>query len=298
MVEDFDGFVREQWNEHNEHAELVARRLAEAATRVKTPAQLAPYAALVVHVYGVHLAQWARGAEVLQSLRRSPGHDGSAAAEGPIARGLASLALAGGDDAPAQALAPADRISALASASSALLDREEIDRAVALYGCALALVETTPLPDDAPAVRHLAAGGNNLAAALEDRLGRSASQTEAMVRAAQAGVVYWQRCGGWLELERAEYRLARSLLRAGRPRDALAAAQRCVHICERSAASAFECFFGHAMCALAHASSGDTASALAARGRALQAHAAVPTDEQAWCANDLKELQAATGTAA
>jgi len=295
MGEDFDGFIRAQWSEHNDHAPAVAKRLAESVARVQTPAQVGPYAALVVHVYGVHLAQWDDGAAVLRALRQAPGHDGSPAAEGPVARGLASLALAGGDAAAADALPPADRIAALASASSAVLERGEMDRAVALYGRALDLAETTPLADDAPAVRGLAVGANNLAAALEDRADRSATQTAAMVRAAAATVTYWQRCGGWLEAERAEYRLARSLLRAGRPNEALAAAQRCLQICERENAPAFECFFGHALEALALAGSGDAQAARAARDRALQAHAAVAADDRAWCADDLKELLAATG---
>lgn len=289
----FDDFIRAQWREHGDAADAVAKRLAESTARVLTPAQVAPYAGLVVHVYGVHLAQWARGAELLQALRQSPGFDGSMLAEGALQRGLASLALASGDDAAADALAVPDRIAALASASSALLDREELDRAITLFDRALDLAEATELADDAPAVRSLAVGGNNLAATLEDRRERSPAQTAAMLRAAQAGLVHWQRGGGWIEHERAAYRLARSLLRAGRHAESCEAARHCLQVCATNEAPDVERFFGHAMEALALAGAGDHAAASAAGARALQAHARVPADEQAWCADDLQEMQAA-----
>lgn len=292
-IDGFDDFIRTQWREHADAAEAVALRLAESGARIRTPEQVAPVASLVVHVYGVHLAQWARGAEVLHALRHAPGFDGSAAAEGPIQRGLAALALASGDEAAADALDVPDRIVALAQASSALLDREELDRASALFDRALALTPSAALADDAPAVRSLAVGGNNLAATLEDRPERSAAQTAAMLRAAQAGLEHWQRCGGWLEQERAAYRLARSQLRAGRPADALAAAHLCVQICATNEAPAFERFFGHAMEALALAGTGDAEAARASGERAMADHARVPADELPWCVDDLREMQAA-----
>lgn len=289
----FDDFIRTQWHEHGDAAEAVAQRLAESGERVRTPAQVAPFAGLVVHVYGVHLAQWARGAEILQALRRAPGFDDSAAAEGPIQRGLATLALASGDDSTADSLDTPDRIVALAQASSALLDREELDRAIELFDRALDLARISALPDDALAVRNLAVGGNNLAATLEDRQDRSPAQTAAMLRAAQAGLEHWQRCGGWLEQERAAYRLARSRLRAGLPADALTSARQCLAVCATNEAPAFECFFGHVMETLALAGTGDAEAARTAGARAMAAYAQVPADEQAWCADDLNEMQAA-----
>jgi hypothetical protein len=77
---------------------------------------------------------------------------------------------------------------------------------------------------DAAAQRALAAAGNNLAAGLEEKPDRDAAGTAGMVAAAQAGVECWRRAGTWLEHERAEYRLARSLLAAGQAADAAMAA--------------------------------------------------------------------------
>ena len=297
MADGFDIFSRAGWNEHADAPEGVAARLDASMDLVRNAAQVAPYASLLGHVYGAHLAQWGRGAEQLAALRTAAGYDATAATEGPIARGIAALAIASGRSEAADALTAPDRISALAQASSALLDREEIepgsiDRAIELFESATTLASGQALPGDAPAIRGLAIGGNNLAAALEERANRSPAQTESMVCAAQTGLTYWQLCGGWLEHERAEYRMARSLLQAGRSDDAAAHAMQCVQICAARHAPAFERFFGHAVEALALWAAGRGEAAAAAKAVALAAYQTIPVDEQRWCTDDLRDLQA------
>ena len=61
-----------------------------------------------------------------------------------------------------------------------------------------------------------------------------------MIVAAEGGLKYWKLAGTWLEEERAEYRLARSLLQAGRPHAAIASATRCIDVCTSNAAPAIE----------------------------------------------------------
>jgi hypothetical protein len=139
-------------------------------------------------------------------------------------------------------------------------------------------------------VRALAIGGNNLAAALEEKADRDADETAGMVLAAEGGLAWWRRAGTWLEHERAEYRLAMSLLQAGRSADAAAAARRCLTLCTANDADAFERFFGHAALALALRAAGDAAGFETARQDALAAHARVPEGERAWCETDLKRL--------
>ena len=141
-----------------------------------------------------------------------------------------------------------------------------------------------------PALTALAVGGNNLAAALEERPQRSAEEAAAMVGAAASALKYWRLAGSWLEEERAEYRLARSLLQAGRCDEAQAAARRCIEVCLRHAAPPFELFFAHAVLALGLRAGGAAAAAEAAREEALRQYRLVAAAEQAWCAAELKEL--------
>ncbi len=291
----FDTFIREAWGRHEADTAGVAGELAVACDSVAPAAMVGPFAALLAHVYGVHLAQWSEGSALLRSLRRAPGYDGTPATESPIARAIAALEVAGGNAGAADGLSAEDRAAALAQASSALLDRQDIDRAIALFDDAVAEARPVPLADASPAVRALAVAGNNLAATLEELPARTAAHGEAMVRAAETALANWSRCGGWLERQRAEYRLARSLLRAGRPQAALEHAKSCVEACVAHDATPFERFFAHAVAFAAHQACGHDGDAATARALALGAHAGIPEGERRWCETDLATLTAPAG---
>lgn len=287
----FDAFLEAAWAEHGDRPREVADRLAASLDVVATAANVVPYARLVTHVYGEHLGEWDKGAVLLASLRARPAYDGSAAMEGAIARNIGALRYASGDTGAIAALSRDDAIAALATASSAFAGLRAFDRAIPAFDEALDRA-AAGLPDGSPALRALAVGGNNLSAALEEKADRDAGEDAAMVKAAEAGRTYWKRAGGWLEEERAEYRLAQSLMRARRPADALAAARRCLDVCERNDAPAFELFFAHATIALAAREAGDAHAAAAARERALACHEAIPAGERRWCEGDLARLRA------
>ena len=111
-----------------------------------------------------------------------------------------------------------------------------------------------------------------------------------MVAAARGGLTYWRRAGTWLEEERAEFRLARSLTLAGDPRAGAEHAQRCLTLCEQNGAPAFERFFGWFALAAAQRAAGDSAAFDEARQRALAQLAAVPADERGWCEAERRAL--------
>jgi hypothetical protein len=288
---DFDDFMKAAWNDHADKADEVAARLAASLQVVETASQIPRFAGLVTHVYGEHLGQWKRGVAVHEALRASPAFDGSPEARGAIDRGIAALNYCAGDASSLPPLTVDDRVAVLAVASSAMLGRHDHDAALAAFDEALHGAQAG-LPAGSPALRALAIGGNNLAAALEEKPDRDAAQTAGMLRAAEAGVTYWTLAGGWLEQERAEYRLTRSLLQAGQPAAAAAAARRCLDVCAANDAPDFERFFGHAVLALALRAAGDTAGYDASRQQALACYATVPMDEQKWCAGELRELGA------
>ena len=286
----FDEFMKAAWNDHANKADEVAARLAASLHVVESTGQIPRYAALVTHVYGEHLGQWTRGVAVHEALRGSPAFDGSPEARDAIVRGIAALNYCAGDASSLPTLAADDRVAVLAVASSAMLGRHDHAAALAAFDEALQGAQGGLAPGS-PALRSLAIGGNNLAAALEETPDRSAEQTAGMLRAAAAGVTYWTLAGGWLEQERAEYRLTRCLLQAGQPA-AVAAARRCLDVCAANDAPDFERFFGHTVLALALRVAGDTAGYAASRQQALACYANVPADEQQWCAGELRELGA------
>jgi hypothetical protein len=288
-TESFDAFIETAWSDHGEQPQEVADRLAASLHRVQTAEHVPPFARLVVHVFGEHLGQWRGGVDVLESLRRLPAFAGSATAAGAVTRSIAALRHAGGERNAMEGLAPDDQVSALATAASALCGRMGFKRAIAAYSEALELARGG-LPAGSPALRALAVGGNNLAAALEEKKDRDASETRGMIVAAQGGLHYWKLAGTWLEEERALYRLARSQLQAGEPGAAIRSAERCIAVCRQHSAPAFEQFFGYEALAMAQRAAGDAEAFAASRGSALELVAQVPAEERHWLAADLREI--------
>ncbi|MBS0445482.1 MAG: hypothetical protein JSR59_05980 [Proteobacteria bacterium] len=284
-------FLDTAWNEHADDPEGIARRLPDALALIRRAADIAPYARLTTHVYGEHLGRWDDGAALLAKLRGLPAWDGSDDVDTVLVRHTAALAHAKGDAAALDGLAPAGRVAALCIAASALAGRQQWDRAGVAFDDALAVGQHATL--DAAATRTLAVAGNNLAAALEEKTDRTPGQTAAMLTAAHAGLVYWKLAGGWLEEERAEYRLARSLIQAGEFDAAIEHARRCIAVCETHDAPPFERFFAHAALALAARGAGRHADSDAARERAHAQLQQVPEAERRWCAGDLAAIDAA-----
>ena len=285
----YDEFIEGAWNDHGDHPQEVAERLAASFAVVEGPEHIPPFARLLTHVYGEHLGQWGRGVELLESLRRLPAFDGSVAVAGALTRSVATLRYAGGESSALVPLSAEDRIGVLAMAASAFAGHSEFKQAIGAYSEALRLADSG-LPPQSPAIRALAVGGNNLAAALEEKKDRDHTETSGMVAAANGGLQYWKLAGTWLEEERAEYRLTRSLLQAGRPQDAIQSAQRCIAVCALNNAPAIERFFGYVVLALAQRAAGDSDSFKVSRGQALTLFEQVPDEEKKWCQSDLHEL--------
>ena len=181
----FDAFLKTAWADHGDRPQEVADRLAASIHVVETPEQVAPFARLLAHVFGEHLGEWERGIALLQSLRDTAACAGDAAALA-VAQRMATLRYAKGDTAELLALPIEARICALAEAASMLSGRGAFGDAIAAYGEATRLAEPQPAAGS-PANRALAIGGNNLAAALETKIDRTAVETEGMVAAADGG---------------------------------------------------------------------------------------------------------------
>ncbi len=285
---DFDTFLESAWNDHANQPQAVAERLAGAWPMLTTSAHIAPFARIVAHVYGEHLGRWHEGIQLLERVRGHACNDGEATTECALRRHIAVLRYAVDAEIALADLSAEDQIAVLATASAALAGQSAYKPAITAYSRAIALAENG-LADGSPGIRALAVGGNNLAASLEEKADRDAFETAGMLAAAEGGLKHWKRAGTWLEEERAEYRLARSLIAAGDPRRAAAAAARCVEICTAHAAAPFELFFGCAALALAQRAAESDAFG-ATRDRALELHEQVADDEKQWCAQDLAAL--------
>lgn len=284
-----DAFLKAAWQDHGDAPQDVAHRLKPACSLVEKSEQIGPFVRLLVHVYGEHLGQWPQGVAMLNTLRQHLVFAPDPAATAALQKAEATLRYAGGEVHALDALEPPLRASALAAAASAFAGRNETARAIIAFTTALQIAEQG-LPADSPTVRDLAISGNNLATTLEQKPDRTPKEVIAMLLCAHAGLKYWKLAGTWLEEERAEYRLARSLLQAGQAAAAVEPAQRCVDVCLRNQAPAFELFFGYAVLGIAQRAAGQTDAYLRSQSAALAQWQQVPEADREWCKGDLNEL--------
>jgi hypothetical protein len=287
----FDDFIAAAWNDHADQPAAVAQRAAAALDRPGNAAQAAALARLLTHVYGEHLGQWQQGAAMLSRLGEQPVAS-DPATQALLKRSSAALRHAGGETGVLDALGTDDRAFVLATAAGALAGRDEWARAAREYAQALEIADTG-LSERSPSARALAIAGNNIAAALEQKPDRDADLTAAMIVAAKGALTYWRKAGTWLEEERAHYRLANSLLQAGRGDEALASARQCESICNANDAPPLERFFAHAMLASVARAQRRDADFAQAREQATQHFAALSEDDRGWCRAELERLGAA-----
>jgi hypothetical protein len=285
---DLDAFLAQAWADHADRATEVAARLPAALPWVQDDDGVMRLAGLAHHVLGEHLGLWMEGRAFLERLSELGLHGAGAAAS--IARCQSSLRLCGGSaDTGTTEMNVSDRCR-VASMAAANLARRDAVRGAKFLDDAVALADV--LLDTDPGVRVLAANGNNMAATLQELGSRDLPQRALMIRAAQVARVQWERAGTWLEVERAEYRLAVCWMAAGEPVQALQHAQRCDGMVRANGSRPLELFFaGQALCLAARAL-GQSATGAQALDVARQAFAALTLDDQAWCRATLDQLNA------
>lgn len=283
----FDAWLNQAWDDHVNAAERVAAAIEpQGAALVADEGQRVALARLAHHVLGEHLARWQDARAVVQRLTRDLG----AAASIDTAQALdASLALASGahdDDVRASATLPQRvRITAMAAA---LLAPHDAARAGRLLRDAVSDADAAAFDDQDPAVRSLAVSANNLAATLEELPSRSDDERELMLLAARTARRYWARAGTWLEVERAEYRLAMSSLKAGAIASAREHAQECLEIVRAQPdAPALEHFFGWEALAQVERAAGNAAGHAHAVAQMRDHFARLDAGDVAWCRTSL-----------
>lgn len=118
------------------------------------------------------------------------------------------------------------------------------------------------LSDDDPAHKSLAINSNNLACSLEEMENLSFDQESLLEKASQTALNEWEIAGGWIETERAYYRLASGYLKINKLVDAVINANKCLTICINNSAPALELFFAYEILAKIEKRSGQQVRSL------------------------------------
>lgn len=219
---------------------------------------------------------WLRAAEHILLGHLADGEGLAALLPPDAARARAAIALATGRSPDWQDLAPPDRIRAHYNAALARTRSRDFAGQGALLQAAQALAQAHG--DDAEAQQAWAAVANNVAADLRYYFKPGDGEASAaMLEAAQLARVAWQRAGGWLQIERADWQLAMCAAAAGEGVLALQAARAGLQACEANAADDYEYCFAYQALGLAALVAGDLLEARRSRelmaGRVALVHA-------------------------
>lgn len=291
---DFDAFIDQAWADHATDPAAVATTLqAQGLARVTDADQLSSMAHLAHHVFGSHLARWEEGLRFQQQLAALPFCEAGSAQALAIARHISALRLAAGtgDDRAAWSTSEQIRLTAMAANN---LAEHDAGRASTLLQEALAQADACGLPDTDPFHRALAIAGNNMAGTLEEKPTLSAHEVQLMIQAAQAARRHWAIAGTWLEVERAEYRLALSWIKAGDTAQARLHAQNCLQIVQAQGNVPLEAFFGWVVLGQVEQAAGNAAALAQALSHAESAFAGLAKADRGWCQASLDRLQAVT----
>lgn len=285
---DFNAYINKAWNDHAQDAHSVAQNFGQGLTLAQTSDHLSQLARLGTHVYGEHLGHWNDGITFLNQIKTHGTY--SAESSGPQMKIYeASLALSGQPNTDISSFSSSEQIRILGMSASAMSEQEQPEKAKDYFLKALNLANTGLEATD-PANRALAITGNNLAASLEEKTTRTAQDTELMILSAQIGRQFWEIAGTWKETERAEYRLSKTYLQAGKYDESLLHAQKCIEICQKNAAPALEFFFGYEALALAEKVRGQKCGFESAVNQMKKYYSEMPEDEKPWCKSALEKI--------
>jgi tetratricopeptide (TPR) repeat protein len=285
----FNEFLKQAWDEHAAQPEQVARRLSDATSLIEKNEQIPSLAQLITHVLGEHLGLWDKGVQLLEQLKLIPAFDSASESGKALTRFIASLELAGGQRQSIEDLSLSDQIRVLAVAASALSEQMKTEKAQELLREALEKGQLGIEKTD-PANRALAVAGNNLACALEQKAERTQSEMDLMILAAQVGRKYWEIAGSWLEVERAEYRLSQTYLKANNFAKALEHAQTCLEVAQENNAPALELFFGYEALAQVEKVRNNPLGFAKAVELAKEHFEKLSPDDRLWCGESFNQL--------
>jgi hypothetical protein len=265
-----DDLLTRGWDDHAGDAAGVFDRLVTLAERVASPADALAYARLVAHVGGEHLGRFTEAVALIEGVASRAGGEAPTAESQGVHRLLAALHRCAGDTAASarhlvsgtgEAGEASARIRVLAQAAAMQVGQGRLQAGGADLEAAVALAEAGLAQGD-PAVRDLAVAGNNLACGLEEAPALDDTGRALMLRAARIARRFWAVAGGWMQVERAEYRLCMSHLKAGAVIEARAHGEACLQIVRENGGDPGESFFAHEACARAAHAAGDLPAAV------------------------------------
>lgn len=302
---DLRRFLDQAHDAHSREPRAIADQLLARAAALPADETGAEAVRLAEHVMLGHLADAGALQRFLQAVPRpSAAADPAPRAAWSEARARVQWALhtladegaaaAQHDGRGAPSLADAPRWRALQNVVLALAGTGRVSEASARLSREAAAATAHADPE---ARRAYAACTNNVALELREGPRGDPARDALMLEAAALARRAWAAAGTWLQVQRADYQLARCHAAIGRGPEALACARACLEACMANGAEADERFFAHEAMWHAHRAAGDETAAAAERQRMRALLEEIADAEMhAWCAATLAGIEDAPGS--
>jgi hypothetical protein len=243
---DFDAFINQSWQQHEAAPLQTYRQLEQALGEVEDTNHAERILPLMLHTSIGHLHT---PKQFLTSLDKLENGVATQCLARQRAKAVAQYFVDQSTDL-IEHLEDLDQRRVFAQIANELSAMNELEQASKWLAKAAVEIESDEVTE--PLARSIAITGNNLACQYEELEARSEAQIEHMLEAATLALEYWKVAGGWMQEERAEYRLAMSFLKADNPQQAKVHADRCEAICRQNGEDAFELFYAHDLLMLVH----------------------------------------------
>ncbi len=280
----FGEYIKSAWFNHAKDPRSVADNIKSNFNLMETDEDIMKMAHLIVHVCGEHLGDWLLGLELIKKLKNNaPIKDKEA-----MSRYKAILELGNNPQFAINHFSNSDQSQILATTASALANLGGLKNAEKFLNMSSELLPQLPSGD--PAFRSLAITGHNVAGALLELEHLSPAQIQLMIRSAVISRTNWELAGTWLEVERAEYHLAKVFFKAEKYQDGLTHAKLCREIIVKNGDVPLEKFFACEVLALGHKSLKENADFEMARNEMKATFPSLSIEDQAWCQESLDKL--------
>ncbi len=288
----FHEYLKNAWSIHPLESEKLFGEFKRHLNLIQTSEDVNAFAHLITHVSGEHLGKWKEGLHLLQILKANPLLNDYLI----IDRYIATLSLSLDSHYSIKNFSDSDQARILAMAASALAFNNQAKRAADYIELACQIAKSK-LDKSDPANKSLAIAGNNLASSLEEKESLTHEETKLMVQAAYVGRIFWELAGTWKEVERAEYRVARSFLKADILDKAFLHAEKCLEIVAANNNEPLEVFFGFEVMALVERARRNNLGFEESIEKMKKALLELTPEDQSWCKDVLEKLHGSNETA-
>ena len=283
----FSDYLNASWRDHADHPEKVLSGFRSHFHLCESQNDVMALGNLIFHVCGEHLGKWSEGQGLLQELKSVKPLDD----EKGFNRFIHALKLCSDKNTSMNGLSESDLARIYAISASALASHNDLERSGNYLKRAEQIAREKLAAGD-PAIKSLAITGWNLSCALEEKPTRTDIEKELMKLAAHISRDYWEKAGTWLEVERGEYRLANTYLKASEPQVAMKHAENCLNIIKKNEGDPLEFFFAYEVLAHCWSALGDQTRSENAIHQMEKVFSSLSEDDQKWTKASLEKVKA------